>query len=46
MAVPITKLFAGGGGLRGEDMCYECVRSLLVLQASFMALLGYRSLLG
>ena len=27
-AVPITKLFAGGGGReRGEDMCYERLRA-------------------
>ncbi len=28
-AVPITKLFAGGGGegWRGEDMCYERLRA-------------------
>ncbi len=26
-AVPFTKLFAGGGGWRGEDMCYERLRA-------------------
>ena len=39
-AVPITKVFAGGGGWRVEDMCYERLRAeasvMMMMMMSFI----------